>query len=383
MADARWLLVFALLFVAVDAIVYRRFALAKITYQRLFSQSSIVAGETVEMVELIENRKFLPVPHVVLEAAFDSSMHFNDDTDAFMNRTDRFLTMRSIFSLSPYTRVTRKHRIRCIRRGVYRLNSAAMTAGGVFGGTAFMQWTFTGEGTELTVYPKLMPHFDTYLSSHSFQGDTVVRRYILPDPFIRQGSRPYQFGDPLNQINWKATARTGNLHVHLQEFTADYYVKILLNFIVEEDMWQHISDVDRIEGGISLAATLASDLSSRGISVGFNCNGTQMDGELPEVLAGSGPRHLRRLWSAMAGLQMVLRCDCGSLLKEERINAQRRTDFVLITGYVDDILSQEIRHMEADGHSVTVLPLPTDDELQTVFGSEFTGEEEDSVQEAQ
>lgn len=386
MADARWLLIFALLFAVGEVIVYQKFALSRITYQRLFSSTSIVCGDTIEMIEIVENRKFLPVPRVILEAAFDASMQFAGDTDAFMNRTDKFLTMRSIFSLSPYTRVTRRHRIRCIQRGLYRLNSAAMTAGGAFGGNAFKQWTFRGDKTELTVYPKLMDNLNAYLTSHSYQGDVVVRRYILPDPFMRQGSRPYQIGDPLNQINWKATARTGNLHVHLQEFTADYYVKILLNFVIEENMWQHISDPHRVEAGISLAATLASDLTSTGVLVGFNCNGMNIEGETTDVAPGSGPRHLRRLWSSLAALEMTLRCDYSSLLREERQQSTRRTDFVLVTGYVDETLTKEIRLMEADGHSATVLSLPTHEEFDALLDSDSSrveGEEVQRVHEAQ
>lgn len=360
MADLRWLLVLAGLFVLAEAVVYRRLSLWRVTYRRFFSQSAIAAGDSVEMVEVIENRKWLPIPRVVLEAAFDASMRFGGDSDTFLNRSEKFLTIRSMFSLRPYTRITRRHQIQCVRRGLYRLNTAAMTLGGMFGGEGFKQWAFSGPGTTLTVYPKLVPDVHQVLSTHSFQGDTLVRRFIVPDPFVRQGARPYQDGDSLNQIHWKATARTGALHVHLQEYTADYHVKILLNFIIEEDMWQHISNPLRIEAGISLAATLASEWIESGCMVGFNCNGLHLDGADPNLDPGSGMQQLEDIWSLLAGLDLKLRCDCSGLLREEWASATRKTDYVLITGFVDEALHDAIRLLEESGHSVSIVHLPSE-----------------------
>ncbi|GMA61146.1 DUF58 domain-containing protein [Alicyclobacillus fastidiosus] len=360
MADVRWLLIIAFILVGSEELIYRRLSLWRVSYRRYFAQPVIRAGESVEMVEVIENRKFLPVPRVVLEAAFDASMHFRAETDAFLNRSDKFLTSRSIFSLSPYTRITRRHQIRCDRRGIYKLNSAAITAGGVFGGSVFKHWECTGPDTELMVYPQLVPNEDLLLSSLSLQGDAIVRRFVSPDPFMRQGARPYQFGDSLNQVNWKVTARTGSLHVHLQEFTTDYYVKVLLNFVIDEGMWQQISEPVRIEAGISLAATLADELIAAGLAVGFYCNGVHSDEYTEGLQPENGPHQLADLWSHLAGLQLKVRCDFNALLRSEAELAIRKTDFVLITGYVDEEMRDIIQSLEDEGHSVSIISLPSE-----------------------
>lgn len=360
MADVRWFLILALILFVSEELVYRRLSLWRVSYRRFFAQSVIRAGDSVEMVEVIENKKLLPLPRVVLEAVFDASMHFGAETDAFLNQGEKFLTSRSIFSMSPYTRITRRHQIRCDRRGIYKLNSAAMTAGGAFGGSAYKHCQFVGPDTELVVYPQLVPDIDLFLSSHSLQGDNIVRRFIFPDPFLRQGVRPYQVGDPLNQLNWKATARTGSLHVHLQEFTADYYVKVLLNFVVDESMWQQISEPLRIEAGISLAATIADELIAAGLAVGIDSNGVHPNEGSVNLQPANGYNQLEHLWLHLAGLQLKVRCDFNDLLRLEAETANRKTDFVLITGYVNEKMRDVIQSLEEAGHSVSTVSLPSE-----------------------
>lgn len=359
-----WLLIFALCLCVAESMIYRRLALRRLLYQRYLSKSVIRAGESVELVEVIENRKILPIPRVLIEDTFDSSMYLGSNIDAHMSRSEKFLTFRSIFAVRPYTRVTRRHQIRCERRGIYEFESAAMTVGGPFFGSAFKQWTFSGAGTNLTVYPRLVPDLSLFLSTHSLYGDTVVRRMIFPDPFIRQGSRLYQYGDALNQINWKATARTGDLHVHLQEFTADDNIKILLNFVVDKEMWQQISHPLRIEAGISLAATMADDFVAAGLAVGFLCNAVHPSEPLPQVKPATGRDHLEQLWSLMAGLVLQVRCDFRVLLDEELQNCNSKTDYVIITGFVDEQMEDTIAALKSAGHTITIVDLPSQQEAE-------------------
>lgn len=45
------------------------------------------------------------------------------------------------------------------------------------------------------------------------------RRGMVEDPFAFAGMREYDGTDPMNRINWKASARSGNLMVNLQNST--------------------------------------------------------------------------------------------------------------------------------------------------------------------
>ena len=57
---------------------------------------------------------------------------------------------------------------------------------------------------KLIVYPGKINMEDAFIPASYLQGDTIVRRWIVDDPFIVSGTRQYLPGDPMNRINWKA-----------------------------------------------------------------------------------------------------------------------------------------------------------------------------------
>lgn len=369
--DIRWLLVLAFLLIVAERAVYGRFALSRLNYRRGFSAAIVGAGDAVQMIEVIENRKLLPLPWVVLEATFDVSLQFQNNPELNVRQTERYQNHRSYFSLRPYTRVTRRHQLHCPRRGVYQLDTAAMTCGDVFGlHSRLREWKLAGENTTLTVLPPIKPLDDLAFVAHSWQGDVTVRRWILPDPFLRAGSRLYQPGDPLHQINWPATARTAQLQVHQQEFTADYRMMIVLNFEVMENMWNQVTEPDRVEAGIVLAASLAAHFIDQGIAVGFLCNGRSLDSTDMEGLRPvAGEAQLHTLLLALAHLQMDVHIGIDDLLRMEVEAVQTNTDYILITGYLNPRMENQLEALRARGNTVETLDLPsaeqTADWLQT------------------
>src|SRR5699024_939189 len=140
---------------------------------------------------------------------------------------------KSLFSLMPYTGIKRRHKIKCNKRGFYSLKSAAVTSGELFGVqdvSKTLQF-----GVQLIVYPKLLPIDKVPLPSHSCLCDITIRRWIVDDLFIISGVREYSYGDSLNKVNWKATARVGSLQVHNNDFTAKPNILIYLNVDITED----------------------------------------------------------------------------------------------------------------------------------------------------
>jgi hypothetical protein len=57
------------------------------------------------------------------------------------------------------------------------------------------------------------------LSSRRPIGEIRLAHRLFEDPTRMAGVRPYQQGDPLNRIHWRATARTGAIaKPHLRKF---------------------------------------------------------------------------------------------------------------------------------------------------------------------
>ena len=80
-----------------------------------------------------------------------------------------------------------------------------------------------------------------------------------------RGIREYTPEDPMNRINWKASARNGSLMVNQHNSAVSGNVCILLD-VEDETVWKY---EEIHEEGIRLAAAVAESFLSRGIEVGL------------------------------------------------------------------------------------------------------------------
>ena len=112
---------------------------------------------------------------------------------------------------------------------------------------------------------------------------------MLEDPFVFRGIRDYTSNDSLKNVNWKASARTGNLMVNEYDESVSRNVCILLN--LEESGALRYDAVD--EEAISIASGIAEMLVSQGINVSIISNGCDVDTHNHVfVQGGAGTGHL-------------------------------------------------------------------------------------------
>ena len=64
---------------------------------------------------------------------------------------------------------------------------------------------------------KIVPLEGYDLTSRRPIGDVLMTHRLFEDPTRISGVRPYEMGDPLNRVHWRATARTGVLHSKVHE----------------------------------------------------------------------------------------------------------------------------------------------------------------------
>jgi uncharacterized protein (DUF58 family) len=361
---AAWLILVAFVAVFIQGRIFGVYGLRKVSYTRHFSERSCYEGDEVQLVERIANVKLLPLPWLRLESLMDASLRFPRQDNFDIQEGKLMQNQKSFFSLMPYTSVTRKHRIVCAKRGCYDLNSVSLTCGDIFGMGSISKTLKLN--VRLLVYPQLVPMDDIPLPSHSWQGDITVRRWILDDPFIIQGAREYRYGDPLNAVNWKATARSGQLQVHQRDFTSDHRLMIYLNFEVSETMWSQVSDPELVEQGLRYAASLASDSIRRGIPTGFGCNSGTVDApkEAVRVEPGTGGQHLELLLDTMAKVVVDRTMAIQTFLDQDLERGARRLDIVLISAYVSEVMQERIELLELADNAVRVVPLTREEVRQ-------------------
>jgi uncharacterized protein (DUF58 family) len=94
---------------------------------------------------------------------------------------------------------------------------------------------------------------------------------LFEDPTRVAGVRRYQWGDPLNRINWRATARTGVLHSKVYEPSTVAGITVLVDF--HRDSFAAAHEPYRSELAVTAAASLANAVFQMGQQVGLVTNG--------------------------------------------------------------------------------------------------------------
>mgnify|MGYP002620292729 FL=1 len=352
------LLTFVLLML-LQAIFFRRIGLVRIRYDRRLSARSCFQDDEIEMVETIENRKWLPVPWLRVESQIPAGLRFGSQANLDISSGSIYQNHKSLFSLMPYTRITRRHTVKCAKRGYYRAESVTMTAGDLFGFASTARRIELG--FELIVYPKPLLPEEWDLPTHSWMGEAVVRRWIVDDPFLIAGTREYRYGDPLKGINWKASARTGKLQVHKRDYSADHRLMIVLNVEDHEGMWSVATDDALVEYGLSAAAGMARHAVENGLEAGFAANAAEAGRAGEEqpayVEPDAGQPHLMAIFESMARLKTERLLPLHELLALIGERLVSRTDIAVLTSYENERIAEAARNLEQQGHAVRILQL--------------------------
>lgn len=343
------LIVFAsLLFL--QALLLGRFALRRVSYERRFSRANANEGDTVEMIEVIRNRKFLPVPWVKAESRISPHLIFQSDSDTQISG-ERY--HKSVFYLKPFHQITRTHRVTLQKRGYYKAGSVSLQAGDLFAvNTPSVQ---ADTGTAIEVYPRLLAPEDVPLPSTRWQGDLLVKRWILPDPVWVGGIRPYTAGDEPGDIHWRATARAGSLQVKVHEMTADPKMLVIVNTQMSETQWGDLMEYEQqvVEHMISLTATLCLNALRYGVEAGFAINVPVDGADEPTVLlpARSSARE-GELLSAMARLTIKRTRTILKVLDD--LCALAGVDMLLVSAYDSPLLQRKMDALRRAGNTVTL-----------------------------
>ena len=319
------------------------------SYERSFSRRDASPGDTVSFVEVIRNRSPLLLPWVRLETRIPPSFGFRTREEVDVQGRHY---LRSVFSLMPYSQITRRHQVTVRRRGHYQLFQAAMTEGDLLGFRPISR--DVDAPAEIYVYPPLLPPEEVPVLPTDPQGDVSVSRWIQPDPFLISGIRGYRSGDPERDIHWAATARTGELQVKVHDFTTNPGLLVLLNGQRWEQQWDRLMEEEQapIEYGISLAATLCVEALTQGKEAGFATNMPLDEEEECSVLLpgmGSAEDLLRQ----MARLRVKCVRSFPTFLEE--FPAVTGQDILILSCYEDEAIAVQAERLRSLGNSVTVL----------------------------
>jgi len=344
-----WVVLSALILLGLQTLVFGKTSLKKVAYRRYFTKTRLFEGEEMEMVEIISNRKLLPVPWVLVESRVPRELRIIGARQQL--DVEGELYHRSSFTLAPFQQITRRHRVKCTHRGYYSATSAVLTGGDLFG---LVSNTVSVELASFAiVYPAQIPVEDIPLPSLKWQGDLVVKRYIMPDMFLYGGIRDYLMGDAIKNIHWGASAATGVLKVKQHDYTASPRLLITLNVQPSESVWGEIpqKDMPDIEEGIRLACSLALYLLDNGIEVGFATNGRYMENEDTVYIEPSCSFEQRELLlDCFARMRVFRQRSFHQFLAS--LPPFKEIDMLIVTCYRSELMDEACADIRARGNSL-------------------------------
>ena len=277
--------------------LYARYWNKGLSVEIRFSSDHAVKGDEIELIETVANRKYLPLPYIYVKFQTDKSLFFlgKDGSNAVSDKAYR----NDVFSLMNYQQAVRRIPLRCTKRGIYRIRNVQMVSTGAFMGDVLA--AESAQDAVITVYPKTADTDRLAVPCFQMMGTVERNKYLYEDHFMFRGIREYQSYDSMNQVNWTATAKSGQLMVNQYNESTCQQVCILLN-VEPEGM---IPKEKLSEESISIASGLAQMFIEQGIQVSLLSNARNGEtGEEAVVYGASGLAHLNNVNTVLAGLDL-------------------------------------------------------------------------------
>ncbi|MEA4822617.1 MAG: DUF58 domain-containing protein [Clostridiaceae bacterium] len=314
-----------------------RYALENVRYRCGFSLREATEGDELWLEETVENRKTLPLQWLKVHIPTSRYLEFAR-TRSVVAQDKRYVD--SSFTLHGFEKITRRWKVRCLKRGVFTIKQVSLV-GGALALPALKSTPITTDA-EIIVYPASLEP-DKWLKPVSpVSGAQPMQRFILEDPFLVAGAKEYQSSDPLNRIHWNATAEAGKLMTRKNEYTTDTNVLVVLNIRSREAESIEVLDPETAEKGIRVAAGLFRRALAEGVMIGLATNGRTENGNdifVSPVL--SGFNHVRELLTDLARIRLEAKVGLTELL----LALSRESaglELVVITSYAGSALQDAV-----------------------------------------
>lgn len=325
---------------------------------RTFAKPAVFEGETGEMIETVRNDRPLLIPWLRVESRISPYLRLGGQDNLLVSDHTHAC---SLFTLMPYQQIRRRHKVAFLRRGAYNLGNATITAGDPLG--LFQTSREQDMDAPLLVYPRMLDENEMPAPLLELLGDIASRRNLLTDPFLVRGVRPYQFGDPIRDIHWPATARTGEAHVRVHDYTARAQLLVVFNGERRDQQWSdrlmdyEEEDIERI---IAMAATLCMRALREGMTVGFAANmPLGKDGPSAILPPAAGPAREEELLSAFARLFIQRTQSFHELL--ESLTFCAGLDVLVLSRYTNERIESALHTLRRSGARATLYVLGGED----------------------
>ena len=337
----------AILLIRIVTERWPRRVLESLSYDRSVSPTKTVAGDEVELKLSLWNRTRLPIAWAIAQDTLSENLRLNPAN-----------TVASVAGpMRPFERVTRRVRLTPLKRGVHEIGPVRLGVAEHFG----TQLPRTDKPSEPSII-LAKPLMATVVGSSPQSAPLAqvrARKSLYTDPTLFAGVRPFQTGDALRSIHWRASAREAALQTKRYEPALSRQQVIVLDVqTVEGPYWMLDYDEDLFEELCVASLSLARLLVSQDASVGFAAAGFNRTTQKFVYLPPRGDRaQIERIGDVLARMTSESSAPLVSLLAWLPNRVSKGTTLTILSGRSPESSAAVVKRLEGSGFPVHFLLL--------------------------
>jgi len=344
-----------LLLLGLGARAWAALAFSRVAYGRRTLGGRAFCGDELMLESSLANPRPLPLPWVEVWEQLSLALEPEGWKERSFAQPDNVWVERGL-GLWPYQRLRWQRRLRCHRRGAYRLGEARLRSGDPFG--LFERERAWHDRLEVLVYPRVVPLRQLGFAARHPSIDVLSPRSLIADPTRTMTVRDYQPDDPRRLIHWPTTARRAALQVRVLEPATSLHVALALDV---RGFGFGIYRSELLESAISAIASIAVYLQNAGAPVALLAN-TRPPLVIPP---GASVAHLQQLLEALARLEPLAG---PPLLPWALDELPRGNTVVLFASDMTAELDRAVDQLERTGFSVLLVLATTQPQTGTRRG---------------
>lgn len=269
-----------------------------------FDKLRVIEGDECTLITEVTNKKIMPLPIIKFKIKIPIQLEKKDyyKKETIMKDRYEYIFITSLISFQKF-----KRRTIFIpeKRGFYQIENVSVELIDLLGiSKSRLEYN---DNLKLIVHPKTDNVDKLFMNNNSYQGKEIVRRWILPDPIIYSGVRQYNIRDSYKDIDWKATAKLGELYVKKYDYTSDPSVVFLIDVNIENN--GSICENEYVDKAVRITASMVKELANINIPVGLATNAFVKYLDRDTIMPDIGKKHYMKIFDLLA-------CLCSYKMKE-------------------------------------------------------------------
>jgi len=233
-------------------------------------------GDASTLRIVFENRSILPYMNGKLRFQLDNAVYANERV---VDNKQNMTVYEMPLSIIGRTQTVVEIPIQAKKRGLVRISKITYTFPHLFN-FASVELTYTPfYRTEYIVFPALEHMSGMKRQWQIIFGEQVTHISPFEDMLSPIGTRVYHLNDPFHRINWKATAKTGQLQTNVYEKNIDQSYLIIVN-LEAIDAFDFSRITQNMEHLLSCATYLSEYLTKNNLPYEIAVNGRIL-GDVP------------------------------------------------------------------------------------------------------